>query len=228
MDVSVAEMLSDKVVIFFIANSLYVISYMVTSILWLRVIALVATISTFPYFYFQSEPLWLAIFWQSAFFVVNFINLALLWYSMRKRKFSEIEEEVHIRYFSDLKDYEVAPVFEHAELLRPKNGSTLLKQGQVNDSLLLLVKGDCDVILPNSTVVKLAPGKFVGEMSFLSGDPVSADIVVNDDSMFYVWKRDKLKKLFSKHALYKPYIYSLCSMDMAEKLRQMSKSVARP
>jgi hypothetical protein len=225
MELSFTEMFSDKAIIFFIANSLYVISYMVTSILWLRIIAVIASISTFPYFYFQPEPLWLAIFWQSAFFLVNFLNLVLLWYSMRKRKFNEIEEEVHAKYFSDLKDYEVAPVFKHAEILHPQNGSTLLKKGQVNDSLLLLVKGDCDVILPNSTIVKLVPGKFVGEMSFLSGDPVSADIVVNENSVFYVWEKENLKQLFSKHALYKPYIYSLCSMDMAEKLRQMSKPV---
>ena len=123
MDLSFSQLLSDKAVIFFVANSLYVVSYMVTSILWLRIIAVIASISTFPYFYFQTEPLWLAIFWQSAFFLVNFINLAVLWYSMRKRRFNEIEEEVHTRYFADLKDYEVAPVFEHAELLYPENGA---------------------------------------------------------------------------------------------------------
>jgi hypothetical protein len=44
------EFLTDKTVVFFIANSIYVISYMLTSMVWLRVLAIIAAISTFPYF----------------------------------------------------------------------------------------------------------------------------------------------------------------------------------
>jgi len=56
------DFLTDKTVVFFIANSIYVISYMLTSMVWLRVLAIIAAISTFPYFYFQLEPLWSALF----------------------------------------------------------------------------------------------------------------------------------------------------------------------
>ena len=58
-----------------------------------------------------------------------------------------------------------------------------------------------------------------------SGDPVSADVFVNEDSPFSVWQKDRLQKLFPKNVLYKPCIYSLCSMDVAKKLRQISKTV---
>lgn len=85
----ILEFLTDATVVFFIANSLYVISYMLTSMLWLRVLAIIAAVSTFPYFYFQVEPLWSALFWQTCFLVVNLINLLILLYSMRAASFDE-------------------------------------------------------------------------------------------------------------------------------------------
>lgn len=141
---------------------------------------------------------------------------------MRKRKFSETEKAIHEKYFSELKDYEMDPIFKSAEVAYPEAGSKILEQGQVNESLMLITAGSCDVLLPNAQVVTLGDGKFIGEMSFIGGEPVSADIVANQGCTLYVWKKEKLEKLFASHALYKPYIFSLCSNDMAAKLRRMS------
>ena len=53
----VFDFLTDSTVIFFIANTLYVISYMLTSMVWLRVLAIIAAGSTLPYLYLRSEVL---------------------------------------------------------------------------------------------------------------------------------------------------------------------------
>jgi len=86
------DFLTDKTVVFFIANSIYVISYMLTSMVWLRVLAIIAAISTFPYFYFQLEPLWSALFWQACFLAVNLVNLLILLFSMRATNFDDDED----------------------------------------------------------------------------------------------------------------------------------------
>ena len=59
---SAIDIMTDTTALFFIANSIYVISYMLTSMLWLRLLAILAAVSTFPYFYFQTEPLCLVLF----------------------------------------------------------------------------------------------------------------------------------------------------------------------
>ncbi len=97
------DFLTDSTVIFFIANTLYVISYMLTSMVWLRVLAIIAAASTVPYFYFQLEPLWSALFWQGCFLVVNLVNLLILLYSMRAANFDEDEELAYAIKFSGLK-----------------------------------------------------------------------------------------------------------------------------
>ena len=109
---STIDILTDKTVIFFIANSIYVVSYMLTSMFWLRLLAIIAAVSTFPYFYFQAEPLWSALFWQSCFLAVNLVNLVILLYSMRPPILDSFEALVHELKFSDLKHHEVAPILK--------------------------------------------------------------------------------------------------------------------
>ena len=41
-----------------IANVLYLVSYLVRDILWLRWLTVIAICTLMPYFYFQAEPLW--------------------------------------------------------------------------------------------------------------------------------------------------------------------------
>ena len=98
----VLDFLTDATVVFFIANTLYVISYMLTSMFGLRLLAIIAAASTFPYFYFQLEPLWSAMFWQACFLTVNLVNLLILLFSMRATNFDEDEELAYELKFSKI------------------------------------------------------------------------------------------------------------------------------
>ena len=141
------DYVTDETVIFFIANTLYVISYALTNMLWLRSLAVIAAASTFPYFYFQPEPLWSALFWQSCFLAVNLINLIILLYSMRPPRFDSMEDLAYEIKFSDLKKHEAAPIFRHAKRLSLADGETLLSEGQHNDTLFLILAAAATLIL---------------------------------------------------------------------------------
>lgn len=215
----VLDFLTDSTVIFFIANTLYVISYMLTSMIWLRILAIVAAASTFPYFYFQTEPLWSALFWQSCFLAVNLVNLLVLLFRMRDTHFDDDERRAYELKFSDLKPHEARPIFRYAERVSLSEGSPLLRDGERNESLFLILEGKCSVLKNGVEVAVLAPGHFVGELSFLSGDDVSADVVAAENTALMSWDRKRLGPLFRKHALYESYFSSLCSRDVAGKLR---------
>ena len=60
---------------FFMANAIYVASYAVTNLILLRILTVIAGITTMPYFYLQAEPLWLAMFCQSMFVAINLYHL---------------------------------------------------------------------------------------------------------------------------------------------------------
>ena len=216
------DFLTDSTVIFFIANTLYVISYMLTSMVWLRVLAIIAAASTVPYFYFQLEPLWSALFWQGCFLVVNLVNLLVLLFSMRATNFDEDEELAYAIKFSGLKPYEVRPIFKYAERQSLAAGHKLLEEGDENDSLFLVLAGECKVIKDGAEVAVLGPGHFVGELSFLGDHAVSADVIAAQDTKLMYWDKQGLAPLFKRQGLYESYFYSLCSHDVASKLRTMT------
>lgn len=218
--------LFDKTVIFSLANTLYVVSYLLTSMLWLRALAVVAAASTLPYFYFQQEPLWSALFWQSMFLIVNLVNLLLLLHAMLPPKLDAIERRLHERLFSDLKPREMLPILRAAHKIAVREGEILLEQNQHNEKLYLLIDGSCKVINNGVHIVNIGPLEFIGEMSFIVGDVASADVVAENHCELYVWEKASLNKLFRKQSLYKSYIYQLCSVDMAGKLRNMTASAA--
>ena len=218
----ILEFLTDSTVVFFFANTLYVISYMLTSMLWLRVLAIIAAVSTFPYFYFQAEPLWSALFWQSCFLAVNLVNLLILLFSMRFMHFDGDEELAYELKFSDLKPYEVRPVFKYAKNRSLEAGHMLLQDGQQNQTLFLILSGECRVEKDGKQVALLGPGHFVGELSFLTRHEVSADVVTATATKMMSWDKQSLAPLFKRQGLYESYFNSLCSVDVAGKLRTMT------
>jgi hypothetical protein len=220
----ILEFLTDSTVVFFFANTLYVISYMLTSMLWLRVLAIIAAVSTFPYFYFQAEPLWSALFWQSCFLTVNLVNLVILLFSMRFTRFDPHEELAYDLKFSDLKPYEVRPVFKFAEHLSLPGEHRLLMDGQKNQILFLILSGECRIEKDGRPVAVLGQGHFVGELSFLTDDTVSADVITNSATQMMCWDKEHLEPLFKRQGLYESYFNSLCSIDVAGKLRTMTAS----
>ena len=218
----ILDFFTDATVVFFFANSLYVISYMLTSMLWLRVLAIIAAVSTFPYFYFQVEPLWSALFWQSCFLAVNLVNLLILFYSMRAASFDENEHLAYEIMFSDLKPHEARPIFKYAKQERVEAGHILLKDGDKNRKLYLILEGQCRILKNGVEVALLDQGHFVGELSFISGDVVSADVVTVGNASLMSWDKHDLAPLFKRQGLYEAYFYSLCSLDVAGKLRAMT------
>ena len=222
----ITEYLTDATVVFFFANSLYVISYMLTSMFWLRLLAVIAAASTFPYFYFQAEPLWSALFWQSCFLVVNLVNLLILLYSMRSVQFDEDEGLAYGVRFSDLKPHEVRPIFKYAQRISVPAGEILLEDGEANDSLFLILDGSFRVLKNGAEVAELGQGHFVGELSFISGEAVSADVVAATDCRLMYWSKHGLAPLFRRQGLYESYFNSVCSLDVAGKLRTMTEGHA--
>jgi hypothetical protein len=220
------DLLTNATVIFFFANTLYVISYMVTSMLWLRALAVIAAASTFPYFYLQPEPLWSALFWQSCYLLVNGVNLAILLYTMRKPRFDEFEMRAHELKFSDLKPHEAAQLFKRARRLLLADGETLLRDGDSNEHLYLIVEGRCRIMKNGLEVAQLEAGEFVGELSYISGDKISADVVAAGPLQIMCWDRFSLEPLFKRQSLYLSYLNALCSVDIAHKLRRMTAAAS--
>jgi hypothetical protein len=84
------------------ANILYLLSYLVRDILYLRLLTVVAACCLVTYFYTQAEPLMTVIYWNLFFVMLNVLQLArILWERYRIRanvQHQTAESAVHVTW----------------------------------------------------------------------------------------------------------------------------------
>ena len=84
--------------------------------------------------------------------------------------------------FQSLQDAELQQLASAAVPLRFARGETIIRQGDVGDSMYVLVEGLLDVYRNHegkdgeALIARMQPGRFFGEMSLLTGEPRSATI----------------------------------------------------
>ncbi|MFH1830572.1 MAG: mechanosensitive ion channel family protein [Pseudomonadota bacterium] len=79
---------------------------------------------------------------------------------------------------------------EHVEIVHYGNGEDVVRQDDQGDSMFILHKGLCDVLLkkgdaPPIAVAELKPSSFFGEMSLLTGEARTATVRAKGDSTLF-------------------------------------------
>jgi NTE family protein len=90
------------------------------------------------------------------------------------------------RLFAGLERADVEKVLRLAELRTFSPGATVLAQGDAPSGIYAIVSGSAEVVLPDQrdgelSVAELGPGAIVGEISALTGEPVSATVKAREE-----------------------------------------------
>jgi len=103
--------------------------------------------------------------------------------------------------FSSLTDTEITEI--NNELIERvyQPHTTVIKEGESGDSMFILVEGLLDVFISAEDkkqlkVAQLIPGSFFGEMSLLTGEQRSANIITVTESLVYEIKKITMEKIF--------------------------------
>lgn len=214
--------------LFFIANLLFCLAYVVRDMAWLRAITILAASLTLPYFFAQSEPLYSAMGWQVAFIVINGVNLTVLLLERRPVQLTEAEQQLHITTFRTLTPREMLRVLKPAHWHRVEAGEYLIQQGEHLHQLMLIHQGCAEVRRDGNFRANVGPGDFVGEMSFATGQMTSADVIATEPVDYLIWKRVDLQRLYQKHPNLKDAMQGLLGVDMAQKLSRHGEGSAAP
>ncbi len=89
--------------------------------------------------------------------------------------------------FAPLGDEQIRTLVQGAEMRAFMAGETLVQQGERGESLFVIRSGSVRIDRtldsgPATTVARLGPGEFFGEMSLLTGEPRSASIVAEEET----------------------------------------------
>ncbi|MEM7291757.1 MAG: cyclic nucleotide-binding domain-containing protein [Pseudomonadota bacterium] len=215
------------VYLFFLANIIYCCAYVIREILWLRILTVVAALCTFPYFIFQPEILYSALMWQSAFAIINIVNIAFLLRERRPVEMSEEERRLQKLVFRDFSSRNVVRLLAVADWHEAQPGDVLIERDSEIDSLSLVYSGLLMATLDGEFKRHICDGEFVGELSYVLRRKTTADVVAVKPTRYLSWDREVLENFLDKHPTVKPQFKHLLSYDMAGKLAWRNKEEDR-
>ena len=102
-----------------VANILFVLSYSVRDMMWLRVLALCGVLISLPYYYLQPEVLWQPIGWAAVFLGINGYHVWRLWLERRPVELSADEARLYELTFFPLARRRFAELARLGRWVRP-------------------------------------------------------------------------------------------------------------
>ena len=102
-----------------------------------------------------------------------------------------------------------------------KAGATIFSEGDVGESLFVILDGDTGVIKSGSEIATLGPGAHLGEMSLIERAPRSAGIVAKTDLEALVIERDAFFSLLREEVTAVKLLWGMVRMLNA-RLRKTS------
>jgi CRP-like cAMP-binding protein len=165
---------------------LLAVSYLVRDLVWLRRIAIPASLCSITFNYFApAEPLWLIINWNLVFLAVNVSQLAMIYCNDRK---------IHSNpRLSELAEF-LSPPLSATDILRLDEwGEHLtISEGEEAKFVYLLLDGWVSAWRAGERLGACYRGTFLGEMSFLTGNNCSATLEAENLLSVYRWKQQVL------------------------------------
>ncbi len=205
---------------FNMANILFCAAYVARDILWLRIITVIGSLSTLPYFLTQETPLYSALFWNSIFILVNTFNIVVYLYERRPVTLTDEERRLHLLVFSALTPRAMLKLVSFAEWRDVETDTKIIAQNTVIEELFLIYKGNVRIDVDGVEVAYIKGGGFVGEMSYLTGHETSADVVCVDNVRFLCWEKSKLNAFLAKESGIKDILLAVLGHDMVKKLKR--------
>src|SRR5262245_2686570 len=121
--------------------------------------------------------------------------------------------------FNALDPEMIQAVAQELQPMRLMGGETLFREGDAGESLFLLVHGRLTVTVNKQLVGEVGRGQVVGEMSVLTGEPRSATVRAERDSLLVRFSKQAFERIVEKD----PRIMTLISRRLIARLREASK-----
>jgi hypothetical protein len=202
-----------------VANVLYLFSYLVRDILWLRVLTVVAGLVLMPYFLLQQPPLLAPVAWNVLFTAINAVQIVRLLYERRPVVLTEDQARLYKLAFRTLSDREFLRLARVGSWKKSAPAERIVDQGVVLDELACVLTGKLAVKVDGKFVTHLEPGRFVGEMSYLTGAATTASVEALETTTCLSWTRASLSKLLEADPSLRAAVQHVIGRDLVAKLR---------
>jgi CRP-like cAMP-binding protein len=136
----------------------------------------------------------------------------------------------HISLFEDFGAGELEHLAVYMSCYRAPEGTEVIREGERGDFMLLLIEGGVEIMKKDSTglparIAVAGPGKMLGEMSLIDGEPRFASCIATSELVFAVLDRVRLMHLIAAESKIGVKILMELLMLLNQRLRMVSKEL---
>ena len=198
---------------------LIAVSYWLTNMFWLRLVAVVGLSLEILYFWLSGGDLRTGIGWDLIFIIINLYQIYRLVKDRLSLRLPEADRDLLRSVFTGLDDVQIARLLVAGEFCHLADGMALAEENQSLERLFFICAGRVRVTIAGRQVSHLEQGTFVGEVAFLTERPATATVIADGAVRALVFERGKLSQFFHNEAEVAGLIYQLLGRELAHKIK---------
>lgn len=210
--------LSNPVILFgHFTYFLLIASMLMRRMVTLRLLAVASGLAKIVYrAVFVLDPV--SVLWETIFVLVNVVQLVLIWYYEHHHRFDEEHQHFADNMPDTVDRSAIKRLLDLAELERYDPGAVLTTEGKAVTKLVYIADGIVKVEHVDRLVAICGPGDYIGELSFLSGNPATANATVVKPCRALVFEQQKLAAVIESDMQMRRTLESALNKNLAGKL----------
>jgi hypothetical protein len=203
--------------------ALLVISMLMNDMSWLRGIAISAGIVRIINRGFIAVAPGIVV-WEVIFVAVNVAQLAIVWYYRKRHRFDADEKRLADNLSAGTERHIVRRLLRLSQIQSAAPDTVLTEEGKSVGSVFFITDGIVQIEKAGRIVGVCGPGDFVGEMSFLSGEPASATARVVKPVRYFAFSQERLRNAAGRDGDLRQALLSGFSRNLIGKLSKANSA----
>ena len=212
-------MFGDVDIIVYSLLAIFALTSVVSNIFWLRLVTVFGSIAALAgYIAITEQQKWYII---PVALIIILANLYKIWKISREAAhmhFSENEILLHQKVFPELNQQQYMALMRIAVWRDVQANEVVVEKGELVSCLSLIFNGLFKVDVGKNHYIEIRDGQFIGEMSYVSGNPGSGTVTAEEDSLLIEWPQQALKDLVAQDHVIGNCIQALFNADLMKKL----------
>jgi CRP-like cAMP-binding protein len=183
------------------------LSFLMSSILYLRLLAISSTIIGIGYNSLiaigwpsgnPNAELWTVVFWLCVFLIINLVQSVRLLYQNTEIKLTEPERQLQSIAAPKMRSRDWKRIMDAAEVITLKHGDLLIARAAQTDKVYLLTSGTLVEVDSMGKIFTTTKGTWLGELSWALNEQYGGSpsmITASDTVLIRAWKYQDLAKL---------------------------------
>jgi CRP-like cAMP-binding protein len=154
------------------------------------------------------------------FVLVNLFQIIQILNERRKRHIEPKIVDLFETVFNSLTSYEFLTFWKKGIIKSIKPNSVIIKDGEQQFTIMLLLHGEVDVLKDNKIITYLSRGHFIGEISFISRQETIAEVKSKTDVTYIMWTKKHIDDLKRDNKVFWIKLQNILMKDMIGKIKR--------